>query len=187
MSTEIFDWKRFQAVHSSNLLLMRLLAVVVLCLAPLLAFAGALDGKSPGYFVDLYGPAKSSSTESSQTFIHPERGGAAIKGQFSVREYRKGDLMIRAVFFLPSLQLAGVRLQLNHSWTNEQMAAALAAYGGEWQPVMRNISVTAWVAPDGTRAINLLTWLDIQSKTVVDLMQKTLAEDDARQKAVPKF
>jgi hypothetical protein len=151
-----------------------------------IASAGALDDKTPAYFVDRYGPAKSSKTQSTGSFMNPTRGPVTVKGQFSVREFRKGDLRVQPVFFLPSLDLAAVRLQMDRQWTDEQIEAALAAYGGEWKLVKKGI-VTYWVAPDGSLAISMLTWLDIQSKAIVDQVAKTQAEDDAKRKAVPKF
>lgn len=33
----------------------------------------------------------------------------------------------------------------------------------------------------------MLTWLDINSKAVVDLVQKSIDEDAAKRKAIPKF
>lgn len=166
---------------------MRLFVAATFALLPLVVLAGVLDDKSPAYFVDRYGPAKSSKTVSSHTCIHVGRGSVIVKGQFSAREFRQGDLIVQTVFFLPSLQLASVRLQLPRQWTPEQIEAALAAYGGEWRPVSRNGIVDSWVAPDGSMAISLLTWLDIQSKAIVDLVAKTLTDDDAKRKAVPKF
>jgi len=163
-----------------------LLLFSVLALFVSIVEAGVLDNKTPAYFVDLYGPAKGSRSVSSYTFVHVHRGGVSVKGQFSVREFRKGDLLVQPVFFLPTLQLVAVRLQMNHQWTEEQIQAALAAYGGEWKSVKNGV-VTYWIAPDGSMAISMLTWLDIQSKVIVDLTAKTLAEDDAKQKAVPKF
>ena len=75
-----------------------------------------------------YGSAKSSKTVSKYVFIDPKRSGVEISGQFSVREFRSGDLLVLAVFFLPSLKLADVTLQLLHPWTTEQIDSALAAY-----------------------------------------------------------
>lgn len=148
--------------------------------------AGPLDNKPPAYFVDLYGPAKSAKTVSSHPFVHVGRGAITVKGQFSQREFRKDGLWVQSVFFLPTLQLAAVRLQMNQQWTEQQIEAALAAYGGEWKLIKRGI-VTYWVAPDGSLAISMLTWLDIQSKVIVDQTAKTLADDDAKLKVVPNF
>ncbi len=165
---------------------MRFYTTAAIVLLPLFASAGALDDKTPAYFVDHYGPAKSAKTQSSHPFVHVGRGGVTVKGQFSVREFRQGELIVQPVFFQPSLKLAAVRLQLQREWTPEQNEAALAAYGGEWKPIKKGI-VTYWIAPDGTMAISLLTWLDIQSKAIVDLVEKTLADEDAKREAVPKF
>lgn len=165
---------------------MRILASVFSTLLPLVALAGPLDDKTPGYFVDRYGPAKSSGTVSSTSFVEPKQGAVAVKGQFSAREFRKDGLRVQTVFFMPSLQIAAVRLQLDRAWTPEQIEAALAAYGGEWKLVKAGI-VTYWSAPDGSRAISMLTWIDIQSKAVVEMVDKTLAESEAKRKAIPKL
>ena len=156
-------------------------------LSPLLASAGVFDGKTSAYFVGRYGPAKSSNTVSSHAFTHTKSGGVTVQGQFSAREFRDGELRVQPVFFLPSMAVAAVRLQLNRAWTPEQIEAALAAYGGEWRPISRNGIVNSWVAPDGSIAISMLTWIDIQSKAIVDLIEKTLAEEAAKRKAIPKF
>lgn len=170
-----------------NLRFLRNAALVGLFVLQLSARGGVLDDKTPPYFVDRYGSAKSSKTESSHSFLHAQRGHVNAKGQFSVREFKKGDLRVQPVFFLPSLKLASVRMTLGHKWTQEQVEAALVAYGGEWEPVKINGIIDEWVAPDGTRAISMLTSLFIQSKAVVDLVKQTLAEDDAKRKEIPKF
>jgi hypothetical protein len=166
---------------------MRLLATVLTIILPFSALAGTLDEKPPAYFVDRYGPAVYSKPTSSDSFINVGRGGVLVKGPFSVREYRKGDLMVHTVHFLPSLRLASVTLHLPRQWTNEQIEAALASYGGAWKPVSARGIINYWVAPDGAVAISLLNLLQIQSKVIVDQILKSLAEDDAKRKAVPKF
>ncbi len=166
---------------------MKYLIFMSLAFLPAAAIAGILEDKSPAYFVDRYGVQKSSKNVSSVPYIHVKRGGVQVKGQFSTREFHKGDLTVHAVFFLPSLQPASVRLQLKQKWTREQVEAALVAYGGSWTPVTQNGIVDFWTAPDGSLAINMLTWVEIQSKTIVDEVAKNLADKDAKRKAVPKF
>jgi hypothetical protein len=150
--------------------------------------AGPLEDKGPPYFVDRYGTARSSSTESKRWFIGDGRRPATIKGPFSIRTFRKDKLTVEAVFFLPSLKVAGVTLRLGQSWTDEQIQAALKAYGDDWKRVRRgNVFADEWVAPDGSNAIHLASSLYIQSKAVVDAVVKELAEQDAKRKAVPMF
>lgn len=167
---------------------MRIIASTFLALLPLLALAGPLDNKTPAYFVDRYGPANLTRLDTTGNFISPKHGAVTVKGQFSVREFRDGDLRVYAVFSYPSLKLAAVRLQLNRAWTSEQTEAALTAYGASWKPVNSgNSTVKIWIAPDGTLAIQMLTWIDFQSRGVVELVEKTRAESAAKRKAVPKF
>lgn len=166
---------------------MKWVAFVLFLTVSTLALAGPLTDKTPAYFVDRYGPAKSSKTVSVHGFVQPERGSIVVKGQFSSREFRQGELRVQPVFFLPKLKLASVRLQLNRAWTPEQIEAALTAYGGQWTPVKHNGIINTWVAPDGSRAISMLTWLDIQSKEIVDLLEKTAATEEAKRKAIPQF
>lgn len=166
---------------------MKLFVTTILMLFPLLVVARVFDGKTSAYFVDRYGPAKSSNTVSSHPFTHTKSGGVVIKGQFIAREFRDGELPVQPVFFLPSMAVAAIRLQLNRAWTSEQIEAALAAYGGEWRPISSNDMVKSWVAPDGSIAISMLTWIDINAKAVVDLVQKNIDEDAAKRKAIPKF
>lgn len=150
--------------------------------------AGPLDDKGPPYFVDRYGPAKSSDTVSTQGFLSGGRGMVSLKGQFSVRTFRKDKLRVEAVFLSPSLKLAAVNLRMGQFWTDEQIQAALKAYGGEWKPVkLANGVVKQWVAPDGSNAIYLLSSLHIQSKEIVDAVESELADQDAKRKDVPKF
>jgi hypothetical protein len=164
----------------------KLLLLVVLLRAPSL-FGGPLDDKTPAYFVDRYGPAKASHMESTWSFIKPRVGAVTIKGPFSIREFRQDDLRVTAVFFSPSLKLASVRLQLNHAWTAEQVEAALKAYGGAWKAGEGQFAINTWVAPDGTMAINMLTWVDFLSKEARDMVDRDIAESEAKRKAIPKF
>lgn len=167
---------------------MKPFCLLALCVVlPVFASAGPLDDKTPGYYTDRYGPAKSSSTASVHGFINSKYGSVDVKGQFSVRKFRKDDLTVEPVYFLPSLELAGVRLRLPRAWTKEQIEAALAAYGGEWQPAKGNGVSNTWIAPDGSVAIQQIASLEIQSKKIVDLIERTLAEEQAKKKAVPKF
>ena len=161
--------------------------ILCLILIPIAAFAGALDDKSPAYFVQRYGAPKSVKNVASISVHHPKRGSVEVKGQFSVRQFQSDDLTVRVVFYLPSLQTASVRLQLPRKWSEEQVRAALTAYGGSWEPVRTAGFVDSWIAPDGTVATNMLTWVDIQSKAIVDEAAKTLSNIDAKKKAVPKF
>lgn len=110
----------------------------------------------------------------------------AIKGQFSVREFQKADLRVETIFLLPSLQLAGVRLNLKHTWTPAQVDAALAAYGDQWTLVDKGM-IPTWIAPDGTTASLILLSLHIQSKAMTELVARTLTEKEAKRQAVPKF
>ncbi len=166
---------------------MKLLTLAFFALLPLQAFAGVLDGKTPATFADRYGIPKSAKNVSSISALHVKRGNVSVTGQFSIREYRDGDLTVTVTYFIPSLQAASVRLQLKRQWTREQVEAALAAYGGSWQTVTRNGIVDSWIAPDGSLAINLLTWVEIQSKTIVEAVARNFAAEDAKRKAVPKF
>lgn len=166
----------------------KIIGLLLLCLPWAFSLAaGPLNDKGPPYFVDRYGPAKSSQVVNKEAFIHVGRGGVILERQFSARTFRKDGLRVEAVFFLPSLELASVRLWLEHEWTIEQIAAALQAYGGEWKPIKNNGVIRSWEAPDGTLAIKMLSSLQIQSKTIVDEVAKELAEQDAKRKAVPNF
>lgn len=149
--------------------------------------ADTFDGKAPPYFVDRYGPAKSSEVRDKASFVLLGKGSVTLKGQYSVRAYRQDKLRIDAVFLLPSLELASVRLTMNQPWTEEQITAALQAYGGAWKPLPASIGIVAWEAPDGARAISMLNSLIIQSKATEDALTKEYADLEAKRKAVPKF
>lgn len=164
-----------------------ILSLGLLLLTTLPAMAGSLEDKTTAYFVDHYGPAKSSANERNANCAHPQRGIIAVKGQFSIRRFKAGDMDVSAVFFLPSLKLASASYSLHHAWTDEQISAALTAYGADWKPTHDQGFIKSWVAPDGTVAIYILTTLYIQSKTFTELGEKTSAENDAQRKAVPKF
>lgn len=142
---------------------------------------------TPPYFVDRYGSAKSSKNVSKFGFLHPKRGNIDVKGPFSVREFRHGELRTVAVFRLPSLKLAGVKYSLNRSWTPEQIQAALNALGTGWKPYDGNIAFKAWRFQDGTIAISILNSLEIQSAALVEAVVNEMAAKDAARKAVPKF
>ncbi len=107
-----------------------------------------LAERTPAYFVDRYGPARSSRNVSQYGFVNPETGTLTVKGEFSVREFRADGLRVRAVFFVPSLKLAEVTLQMERSqWTDEQVTAALSAYGPEWRLTGRNVGQRRWSTP----------------------------------------
>lgn len=146
-----------------------------------------MDDKTPAYFVDHYGVAKSAGNAAKANYAHVKHGIVAVKGQFSTRRFKAGDLEVYAVFFLPSLKLATASYQLPNVWTDEQINAALIAYGPNWKPIHDQGFVKSWVAPDGTVATYILTTLHIQAKAFTELGEKTIADREAKAKAVPKF
>jgi len=164
-----------------------LLIVLPLCALAQSTRQVAFPEITPPYFVDRYGLAKSSKNVSKHGFIHPKRGHIEVKGPFSVREFRHGDLRVVAVFYLPSLKLAGVKYSLNRSWTPEQIQAALSALGTDWKLYDGNIAFKAWRIQDGTIAISILNSLEIQSAALVEDIARELAAKEAARKAVPKF
>lgn len=143
--------------------------------------------RTPAYFVDHYGRSTSSKNVSKYIFLQPGRGNVDIKGQFSVREFRRDALGVEAFFNLPSLKLAAVKLHLPHVWTLEQISAALAAYGTGWKEVKTIPFTKVWTTPDGLRAIYLLNTLEIQTPAIVTEVELTLKDADAKGKAIPKF
>lgn len=147
----------------------------------------AFTERTPAYFTDRYGFAKSSKTFPKYVFLHPGRGNVEISGQFSVKEFRSGDLRVESIFHLPSLKLAAVKLHLPRQWTREQNETALAAYGAEWKPVSGNPALKLWITPNGVRAISILNSLEIQSAAVIQATERALQDADAKRKAIPKF
>lgn len=147
-----------------------------------------LGERTPAYFVDRYGPARSARNVSQHAFVDPQTGSLTVKGEFSVREFRTDGLRVRAVFHVPSLKLAEVTLRLaSNTWTDEQVEAALSAYGPEWRLTGRNVGQRRWSTPDGARAILLLTSLHIQSPRTVAAIEQARQERETQRKAVPKF
>lgn len=147
----------------------------------------SIADRTPAYFTDRYGYAKTTRDVQVTSFVDSTKGTIRIAGKFSLREYQSDDLRITATFFLPSLKLASVTLQLPHSWTQEQIDAGLAAYGANWKQTKANIAVKEWMLPDGTKAISILNSLVIHSPEVSELIQKALSEKETKRKAVPKF
>lgn len=168
-------------------LLSLILATVSIAAAVKPSSSVPLAERTPAYFVDRYGPALSSRNVSQYAFLSPGVGTLTVKGEFSLREYRAEGLRVRAVFHVPSLKLAEVTLQMGRTWTDEQLKAALAAYGADWRPDGRNIGQQRWTTPDGARAILLLTTLYIQAPGTVSAVEKVRLEGEAKRKAVPKF
>ncbi|HEY8993634.1 MAG TPA: hypothetical protein VIM71_03030 [Lacunisphaera sp.] len=156
-------------------------------LAATVSYAGPLDDKGPPYFVDRYGPPKSSTNDKATSYAHIKRGIVSVPGQFSTRHFKDGDLTVEAVFFLPSLRLATARYRLPHRWTEDQVDAALRAYGGEWNRTKQGALVTRWEAPDGTTAAYILNTLFIHSKELVTMGEKVLEAEEAKRKAMPRF
>lgn len=143
--------------------------------------------RTPAYFTDRYGYAKTTRDVQVHSFVDSTKGTIRLTGRFSLREYQSDNLRITATFFLPSLKLASVTLKLPHSWTREQIDAALVAYGTNWKQTKVNIAIKEWMLPDGTKAISILNSLVIHSPEVSELIQKALTEKEAKRKAVPKF
>jgi hypothetical protein len=143
--------------------------------------------RTPAYFVDRYGSATSSVNAAQHAFLHPRHGNVEIKRQFSIRGFRDGDLRVKAVFYVPSLKLASVILQLPRRWTEDQIEAALAAYGGEWNPEGSKVVFRTWSRSDGARAIFTLTSLEIQLPEIVSALDERVREEEAQKKVVPKF
>jgi hypothetical protein len=147
-----------------------------------------LAERTPAYFVDRYGPAQSTRKVSQHAFLNPQTGTLPVKGEFSVRQFGTDGLRVRAVFHVPSLKLAEVTLQMERGqWTDAQLTAALSAYGAEWQLTGRNLGQRHWTAPDGARAILLLTSLHIQPHKTVAAIEQARQQRDTQRKAVPKF
>ncbi len=169
------------------MILFRSLVLAIAFATAALARGGPLDDKGPAYFVDRYGPAKDSRTVSKESFLRPGSGHETVERQFSVRSFRSDQLRVEATFFLPSLKLAEVRLSLPNPWTQEQVEAALGAYGNLWKLEGKNLTTTTWRAPDGSRAALLLNSLRIQSAALVDLIEASHATRQSKKKAVPKF
>jgi len=147
----------------------------------------SIADRTPAYFTDRYGYAKTTRDVQVSSFVDSTKGTIRITGKFSLREYQSDKLRITATFFLPSLKPASVTLQLPHSWTQEQIDAGLAAYGANWKQTKANIAVKEWMLPDGTKAISILNSLVIHSPEVSELIQKALSEKETKRKAVPKF
>ncbi|MCF7689182.1 MAG: hypothetical protein K9N01_12880 [Cephaloticoccus sp.] len=162
-----------------------LLSVCVLSAAA--AATGSFTDRTPAYFVDLYGYPASSKNVGNAVFTHMKYGSANVKGRFSAREFRSGELSIKATFEVPSLRLAGVRLQLPRQWTPEQLNAALSAYGSDWSPTNHNGIIREWAKPDGSKAVYILTWLEIQSPAIAKAVELVISEMEAKRKVVPKF
>ncbi len=141
----------------------------------------------PAYFVDLYGSPKSSKTEKKWSFFVEKRGAISVEGQFSVRDFRKGDLRAVAVFEIPSLKLVGVRLHLPRKWTAPQVEAALNAYGNNWKSLEKTFGINTWLTPDGAKAVSMLNYMEFQSPEIVETARKVVERDKAQRNAVPEF
>lgn len=142
--------------------------------------------KTPAYFVDRYGPARSSKLVSSQSFLHPRHGALWIKGEFSVRKFRKGDLNVTATFHVPSLSLAGVTYGLGRGWTEEQVMAALSAFGGNWRPEPYIVG-RAFRRQDGACAVLIGYDLRVVSPEMAMAAEKAAEAKGAKKKEVPEF
>lgn len=172
---------------------LRFLTCLLLFWAPLCTFAQTKESaqtftqRTPAYFVDRYGPAKTSKNVTQANFIHPTRGNIVLKGQFSTREFQSGDLRAQTVFHLPSLKLAAVTLRFPRAWTREQIEAALNAYASDWKPDGPQVVIKTWTTPRGDKAVFLLSALEIQSASIARRVEEEVQESDAKRKAIPKF
>ncbi len=130
------------------------------------AAAGDFE-KSTAYFNNLYGLPESTRSASAYEF---RQAGATVvvTGRFAVREYRRPDLQIEAVFLLPDLRLAAVTLQRPRAWTFGEFEGELAAYGSRWRRLNRNFLLS----PAGVHATYEGHALHFISPEIAGLMEE---------------
>lgn len=146
-------------------------------------------GKSTAYFYDRYGTPTRTQEIPEASFITPEaRGAKAIKGPFSVRTYRADKLSVKVHYLLPQLEAVCVQYSMPHSWTEEQVNAALRAYGRKWTMIPRTFNISPfYTTDDGTSAYHMSTMLFIQSKGLRDALKASAEAAEAKRREVPKF
>lgn len=165
------------------------LALFAVVTVPAVAQITGTLGKSTAYFYDRYGSPIRTREVSEASFITPEvQGAKAISGPFSIRTYRADKLTIEVHYLLPKLEAVCVRYSMPHSWTREQVNAALKAYGDKWTMIPQNVNIfPLYTADNGTSAYHMTSMLFVQSAGLRAAFKSSAAAAEAERREVPKF
>lgn len=110
-----------------------MLAGAVMAALPAAALTTTIAfNKSPAYFVTHFGLPRSSQDVTQWEFSRRDGTRYVLVRKFSVRTYRRNDVEIEAVFWLPYLTLAAVTYRHPPPWARDELNGLLSLYGSGW-------------------------------------------------------
>lgn len=113
-----------------------------------------------------------------------------------MQEYRQDALTATVLCAEDSRRAILVKYLSVNRWTDEQMKAALAAYGSGWKQVQLNslnlimpdLAPRTWVSPEGVLAYkDMGNQLWVYAPELQVELRNQVAEIERQKKAVPKF
>jgi hypothetical protein len=155
-------------------------------------------GKGQGYFRNLFGAPKSEMRAEAYDFSLPMAGGVArLSRNLIVQEYETNKLKASVIYSETAEHAIWVRYRLPDPWTEEQLNAALNAYGSDWKIAKQDLGVTL-ILRDKAPAVYVSSAGTVAYKTVgnelvlyaprlySDLLAQ-IEESKRQKKAVPQF
>ena len=155
-------------------------------------------GKTPEYFRNLYGSPKSRKEVPEFNFTLPRHGNfIRLARNFIVEDFESDRLKAKVVYSGPPERALWVKYTLPNPWTQQQINAALEAYGSKWKvapenPAMDLImqSKSPHVYVSGTSVVAYKTMVDeliVYAPQLCLDLRSQIQELDRQKKAVPKF
>ncbi len=161
--------------------------------------AAAADlGKAERHFRNLYGAPKSEKRVADYAFSLPAHGSMIrLIRPLLVQQYESDQLKVTVLYSETARPAIWVNYTLPNPWTQEQISAALQAYGSDWKIVQENLGMNFILqakAPVAYRSsADTLAYKTMMNELMVYApplhadLRGQIAEADRAKKAVPKF
>lgn len=155
-------------------------------------------GKNADYFRNLYGLPKSEKQTAEFAFSLPGYGSMMrLARPLIVQEYQSDKLRTAVLYSSPERQAIWVKYILPNPWTQEQINAALGAYGSDWKIVQQNFGVNfimqerapvAYGTSTGVLAYKtMVNELIVYAPQLFVDLKGQIEEGERQKKAVPRF
>lgn len=155
-------------------------------------------GKNEEYFKNLYGAPKSTKQVTELAFSFPGQGSMIhLARPFKVQDFESDKLKTTVVYSDSTQKAIWVKYTLPNPWTQEQINAALQAYGSNWKVVQQNFGMNfllndrapvTYGSSTGCLACKTITGeLIIYAPQLYLDLRGQIEEKERQKKAVPKF
>lgn len=154
-------------------------------------------GKPPEYFTDLYGAPKSEKHVADFSFSLPSYPSTIkLHCPLIIQQFESGKLGATVVYMETDRQAIWVDYRLADTWTDEQINAALTAYGSDWKKVdenimtfmMQNVAPHTYHNSSGCLAYKPVgNDLFVYAPQLHAYLRNQVEEVERQKKAVPKF